>query len=81
MSFKKQTQRSNLVDVFKPVLTIKNMSNAIFVHKVGTQEYGFYLPTLSPDALKDKAMNLGKEEIIKPDGTVDFSKAKEITLI
>lgn len=55
----------------------KNMTNAIFVHKTGTQEYGFYLPTIGVDALKDKALNLGLE-ITKSDNTVDFGLAKEI---
>jgi len=75
----KTTTVNQLSDVYKILLTIKNMSNATFVHKTGTGEYGFYLPALTPDALKDKALNLGKEEIIKLDGTIDFTKAKEVT--
>lgn len=54
-----------------------NMTNAQFVHKAGTQEYGFYLPALSEDALKDKALNLGIDILNGPG--VDFTKAKEVT--
>jgi len=60
-------------------LIANNMSNAQFVKKAGSFEFGFYLPALSEDALKDKALNLGLN-ILKPDGTIDFSKAKEINL-
>lgn len=60
-------------------LTVKLMTNAQFVHKAGTQEYGYYLPALSPDALKDKAMNLGLP-ITNPDGSINFGAAKEITI-
>lgn len=56
----------------------KNMSNAIFVHKVGTGEYGFVLPATSVESVKDKALNLGREDIINADGTVDFSKARDV---
>jgi hypothetical protein len=52
-----------------------NMSNAQFVKKAGTQEFGFYLPALSPDALKDKALNLG----LDLGDPIDFTKAKDIT--
>jgi len=60
-------------------IIVKPMSNAVFYHKVGTQEYGFALPKLSPDALRDMALNLGKNELIKADGTLDFAQAKEIS--
>lgn len=60
-------------------LIVKPMSNTQFVKKAGTQEYGFYVPALSEDALKDKAMNFGKPEIVNPEGTIDFSQAKEIS--
>lgn len=76
--FEKKTQRSNLQDVFKPLLTIINMSNAIFIHKKGTPEYAFILPAMSVDAVKDKALNLGREDLIKADGSVDFAQAKEV---
>lgn len=54
-----------------------NMSNAVFVHKPGTQEYGFFLPKTSEEALKDMALNLGREDILTLSGTVDFTKAQE----
>ena len=53
------------------------MSNAIFVHKANTTEYGFYLPASSEEAIKDKALNLGLA-IEKPDHTVDFTQAIDI---
>lgn len=53
------------------------MSNAEFVHKTGTPEYGFYLPSLSEQAVVDKALNLGID-ILRPDGTIDYTKAKEV---
>lgn len=56
----------------------KTMSNTQFIHKAGTQEYGFYVPATSIDAIKDKALNFGVE-IENPDGTIDFNKAKEVT--
>lgn len=72
------------VDPFTFKLTInpeeywsKFMSNVMFVHKAGTGEYGFYVPAMSQDALKDKAKNFGLM-VEKPDGTIDFSKAKDI---
>ncbi len=54
------------------------MTNAEFYHKVGTKEYGFTLPALSEDALKDKALNLAVN-IFKPDGSIDYSLAKEVS--
>lgn len=54
-----------------------NMPNSEFVQKQGTGEFGFYLPALSEDALKDKAMNLGIN-ILKPDGTIDYTLAKQV---
>lgn len=59
------------------IIKKKNMSNAKFVHKPGTQEYGFYLPATTPETIKDKALNLGREDILGADGKVDFSKAQE----
>ena len=56
-----------------------NMSNAIFVKKAGTLEHGFYLPGTTEESLKDKALNLGREDILNSDGSVDFSKAKEVS--
>jgi hypothetical protein len=61
-----------------PVPVSGIISNAEFVHKVGTKEYGFYLPALSEDAIKDKAMNLGKN-ILNDDGTINFPAAKEVS--
>jgi len=60
-------------------LTYNPMTNVEFVHKTGTSEYGFYVPALSEDALKDKAQNFGIN-IFNIDGSIDFSKAKNITL-
>jgi murein DD-endopeptidase MepM/ murein hydrolase activator NlpD len=57
----------------------ESMTNVTFVHKAGTKEYGFYVPALSQDAIKDKALNFGVD-ILKADGSIDFGKAKEITL-
>lgn len=54
------------------------MSNTTFVHKVGTSEYGFYVPATSEESIKDKALNYGVS-LENSDGTVDFSKAKEAT--
>lgn len=59
---------------FKP----KTMSNVQFVHKSGSQEFGFYFPALSEDALKDKALNVGLN-ILNPDGTINFGSAKEVS--
>jgi hypothetical protein len=53
------------------------MSNVIFVHKEGTPEYGFFIPATTVDTLKDKALNFGLS-ITKPDGSVDFDKAKGV---
>lgn len=53
------------------------MSNVIFAHKAGTQEYGFWVPATSPETLKDKALNYDLH-ITKSDGSVDFAQAKEI---
>lgn len=62
------------------LLTIKfnNMPNAEFVKKTGTGEFGFYLPALSEDALKDKALNFGIP-ITDTNGNIDYTKAKEVS--
>jgi hypothetical protein len=54
------------------------MTNAQFYHKVGTKEYGFTLPAMSEDALKDKAMNLAVN-IFDQNGAIDYTLAKEVT--
>jgi hypothetical protein len=59
---------------------IQPMSNTEFVHKVGTGEFGFYVPATSEESVKDKALNYGRSDIFRADGTVDFTKAKEMTL-
>lgn len=59
------------------LLTPKTMSNVEFVHKAGTNEYGFYFPKLSIDALKDMALNTGIN-ILNADGSINFNSAKEI---
>lgn len=56
-----------------------NMSNAIFYHKAGTDEYGFAFPKTSQESLKDMALNIGREDVIRADGSIDFSKAKEVS--
>jgi len=56
----------------------EEMSNAIFVKKAGTIEHGFYFPKTSEESLKDMALNIGRTDILKPDGSVDFTKAKEV---
>ncbi len=63
---------------YQLLLKFLNMPNSEFVQKQGTQEYGFYLPSLSEDALKDKAQNLGLN-ILNADGTINFSLAKQVT--
>ncbi len=62
------------------IIKEKNMTNAEFVHKAGTSEYGFYLPALDESALLDKAMNFDLD-ISGPVGgsPIDFSKAKEVS--
>ena len=60
------------------LLTQKVMSNVEFVQKAGTQEYGFYTPCLSPDALKNLALNYGIN-IQNADGSVNFAEAKQVT--
>lgn len=60
------------------VIKANNMSNVIFVRKGKTQEYGFYVPAFSEDALVDKAKNFGREDILNG-GQIDFTKAKEVS--
>lgn len=60
------------------LLTPKTMSNAIFYHKAGTQEYGIAFPKIDADALKDLALNCGIN-IQNPDGSINFALAAEIT--
>jgi murein DD-endopeptidase MepM/ murein hydrolase activator NlpD len=62
-----------------PYIRGKFMSNTQFVHRADTNEYGFYIPATSIESIKDKALNYGVD-IEKPDGSVDFSKAKEMQL-
>lgn len=54
------------------------MTNVQFVHKAGTSEYGFYVPALSADAVKDKALNFDVA-VTDASGNVDFIKAVDIT--
>lgn len=61
----------------KIILKGVTMSNAVFVHKPGTKEYGFFLPATTEETIKDKALNLGREDIVGIDDKVDFSKAQE----
>lgn len=59
-------------------LTYTPMTNSDFYHKIGTSEYGFTLPALNEDALRDKALNLGKN-IFKADGSIDYDSAKQVS--
>ena len=54
------------------------MSNVIFVHKEGTDEFGFYVPATSEEALRDKAKNFGIDILVESSGKIDFDKAKNI---
>ncbi len=69
--------QNHIINQFQLIIKPKTMSNAIFVHKKATGEYGFYLPALSEDALKDKALNTGIN-ILNPDGSINYASAKEI---
>ena len=62
----------------KLIIKPKTMSNVEFVQKAGTQEFGFYFPALSEDALKDKALNVGLN-ILNPDNTINFTTAKVVS--
>lgn len=67
--------------IFNPWTLIpkgQQMTNVQFVHKVGTQEYGFYVPALSQEAVKDKALNFDVPAL-DASGNVDFTKAVEVT--
>ena len=77
--FVKETNYPNIQDALKIILTKKTMSNAIFVKSTNSAEAGFYLPAMSEESLKDKAKNFGLD-ILKLDGSIDYSKAKPITL-
>jgi len=79
-SYSPWIKKTTQVPVSALKLITKPMSNVTFVHKSGTQEYGFFFPKLSPDALRDMAMNIGKNEIVKGDGTIDFAQAHEMTI-
>jgi hypothetical protein len=68
-----------VVDYYQITLSLKNMSNVIFVHKTGSQEYGFYVPATSVESIKDKALNYGRSDILKPDGSIDFTQAHELS--
>lgn len=69
-------------------IVLKGNMKITFVHRTGTSEYGFveegqlgshYSPAADADHLKELA-KLAKQEITKPDGSVDFSKAVEWVL-
>lgn len=72
----------------QPEPTPTPVSNVKFVHLKGTQEYGFmektkytyvlYRGTEEAD-IKYQAKKFGID-ILKPDGTIDFTKASEVTL-
>lgn len=59
-------------------LTFKNMPNVQFIQNQGTQEFGFYVPAQNEAALIDKAQNFGIN-ILNPDGTVNFSLARQVS--
>jgi hypothetical protein len=70
-----------LSDVYPDALKIVwnfSMSNTQFVHKAGTNEFGFYVPATSEESIKDKALNYGVN-ITNADGSIDFSKAKDVS--
>lgn len=70
---------SDITDVFKAVVTVKDMSNTKLV-KNGT-EWGYYLPANSEQALIDKADNFGYPLPKTPDGKVDWANVKpDITI-
>lgn len=73
-----KTINVSLISYALKIVLKGTMSNVIFVHKAGTSEYGFYIPATSEDTIKDKALNFGLS-IEKPDHSVDFSKAKEVS--
>ncbi len=60
------------------IINFENMPNAVFYHKTGTKEFGIAFPKIDENALIDMALNCGLP-ITKPDGTVDFTLAKEVT--
>ena len=60
------------------LLTPKQMGNVEFIQYGTTGQYGFVIPAMSPDALKDKAANFGIN-ILNPDGSVNYSLAKQVT--
>lgn len=58
-------------------IVVKPMTQ--FVHLTGTQTYGFLVPAIDPPSLIARGNDLGMP-IAKADGSVDFTKAKEITV-
>lgn len=60
------------------LLTLKNMSNVVWCHTAGTQEYFFKVPATDSKSAIDKALNYGIN-IQNTDGSVSFSSAKEAT--
>lgn len=69
---------NSIYKYFQFIIKPKTMSNIEFVKKAGSQEFGFYIPALSEDALRDKALNFGFN-ILNPDNTINFESAKEVT--
>lgn len=76
-------------DTINPHEYYKYMHNITFVHKAGTQEYGFlettpytqvYHRATSEAEIKFQAVKFGLTTVITPTGKIDFSKAKEINL-
>lgn len=76
-------------DTINPNEYYKYMLNVIFVHKAGTQEYGFLETTTftviyhrgtSEEDIKFQAIKFGLGSIITPTGKIDFSKAKDINI-
>lgn len=54
------------------------MTNVQFIKNGDTNEFAFYVPAMSEDALKDKALNFGVN-IFNPDGSINYNNAKKIT--
>lgn len=84
--FIKKARLSDIQDVYKILLTVKKMIE--FVHIAGTEEYGFLESTpftrilhrsVDPEHAAFQA-KLFKLAVLTPEGKVDFTKARDITL-
>lgn len=74
-----ETMPATAYAFFALKLKNKSMTNTklVQVQKTdGTKEVGFYLPAMSPDALKDKGMNFDVPIPTLTDGSVDWANLK-----